>query len=103
MCIIAIKPKGTPVPELEEMFFNNPDGAGFMFPKNGHVMIRKGFMDPDSLESALKEIPDPKSVPIVFHFRSLLRGFSGKHSSLPYFCKYCYTQKTPAVRSGCSA
>lgn len=84
MCIIAIKPKGTPVPELEEMFFNNPDGAGFMFPKNGHVMIRKGFMDLDSLESALKEIPDPKSVPIVFHFRIATSGGVSQENTHPF-------------------
>ena len=56
MCIIAIKEKGVAMPDLEtlnNMWNNNPDGAGYMFPFDGKVHIRKGFM---SLKSSLKTL-----------------------------------------------
>ena len=46
MCVICYKPKGIAFPEeriLQNCFDNNPDGAGFMWPENGKVHIRKGF------------------------------------------------------------
>ena len=40
MCIIAIKPAGTHLPTtttIENMWYNNRDGAGFMYAKDGNV------------------------------------------------------------------
>lgn len=75
MCIIAIKEKGVAMPDLEtlnNMWVNNPDGAGYMFPMDGKVHIRKGFMEFDELTKDLDELAktvDLKETPIIMHFR----------------------------------
>ena len=47
MCIIVIKPAGIKMPAmstLENCWYNNNDGAGFMYATGGTVHIEKGFM-----------------------------------------------------------
>ena len=47
MCIIIAKEKYGRLPsekELKNCFTNNSDGAGFMYVKNGKVVIDKGYM-----------------------------------------------------------
>ena len=59
MCIIAIKDKRINLPStktLETMFRNNPDGAGFMYAKDGKVIIRKGFMNFKTFKTDLDKI-----------------------------------------------
>ena len=44
MCIIAIKPAGVKLPAdttLENCWYNNPDGAGFMYAAGGTVHIQR--------------------------------------------------------------
>jgi len=64
MCIIAIKQAGISMPAtktIENMWHNNPDGAGFMYAKAGSVFIEKGFMKLKSLKVALKRFnPRPR-------------------------------------------
>ena len=77
MCIIAIKDKGIKLPNektLETMFRNNPDGAGFMYAKDGKVVIRKGFMTFKTFKSALDKICDIDNLPLVMHFRIATSG-----------------------------
>lgn len=75
MCIIAIKEKGVAMPDLEtlnNMWNNNPDGAGYMFPFDGKVHIRKGFMKLKELTKDLDKLAkqvDIKETPIIMHFR----------------------------------
>lgn len=57
---------------IENMWYNNDDGAGFMYPAHGGVKIRKGFMTLKSLKKALKALEkeiDTTATPIVLHFR----------------------------------
>ena len=90
MCIIAISPKNTPIPSYErreEMFFSNPDGAGFMFPRRGKVHIEKGFMDFQSMEARLDEIGktvDLTATPIVFHYRIGTHGGNIPQNTHPF-------------------
>ena len=75
MCIIAIKEAGVAMPDLQtlnNMWENNPDGAGYMYPKDGMVHIRKGFMEFEDLKNDLDKLAkaiDIKSTPIIMHFR----------------------------------
>lgn len=81
MCIIAIKPQGKEMfldTQLETMFTNNPDGAGYMFWHNGKVYIKKGFMTLDALKKSLNKyyLTDTN---VILHFRI---GTSGNFDEL---------------------
>ena len=75
MCIIAVKPANVAMIDdqiIENMWYNNDDGAGFMYPAHGGVKIRKGFMTLTALKKALKTLNkeiDTVKTPIVLHFR----------------------------------
>lgn len=81
MCIIAIKFKGQKMfneKTIRTMFANNPDGAGYMFHDGKQVVIRKGFMDVDTLLASLQS-QDFTNTNVVLHFRI---GTSGKLDTL---------------------
>lgn len=75
MCIIAIKEAGVAMPDLktlQTMWDNNPDGAGYMFPMDGKVHIRKGFMEFNDLKNDLDDLAkviNIKETPVIMHFR----------------------------------
>lgn len=75
MCVIAVKPANVAMIDektIDNMWYNNDDGAGFMFPAHGGVKIRKGYMTLKSLKKALKALNkeiDTTATPIVLHFR----------------------------------
>jgi len=75
MCIIAIKPAGITPPStelIENMFYNNSDGAGICYPLRGHVVINKGHMKLKKFKSMLKDLDkkiDTTASPIIYHFR----------------------------------
>ena len=72
MCIICVKPSNVEFPAksiMKTCFENNPDGAGFAFPKDGEVQIYKGFMSFKKFWRAFRRFELDKSVPVVFHFR----------------------------------
>lgn len=78
MCVIAVKTKDTPIDKqalewLENCWWDNPDGAGFMYSTGDNVRIVKGFMEIDELLDAINEYQlDNKTV--VFHFRWATHG-----------------------------
>lgn len=90
MCVIAAKPQNVPMPTedtLETMWYNNPDGAGFMYPKDGKVQIRKGYMTWDSFKKALddtRKIVDLDKVPVVLHFRITTHGGTKPENCHPF-------------------
>lgn len=90
MCIIAIKPAGIEMPAIatiENMWYNNPDGAGFMYAKDGAVHIEKGFMKLKSLKSALKKLEkniDTTNTPLVMHFRITTSGGTSPENCHPF-------------------
>ena len=51
MCVIAYKARGAHLSDktIRQMFAANPDGAGFMYPKDGQVFFEKGFFNVEAL------------------------------------------------------
>ena len=105
MCIIAIKPQGAKLQSedtLKAMFSHNPNGAGFMYPHNGMVQIRKGFMDYDSFRQALANTITHigEDAPIVMHFRITTHGGTCPSNTHPF----PLTKKIAEMRAtSCSA
>jgi len=72
MCIICVSKKGVRQPslaQLRNMFQRNPDGAGYMFARNGKVTIHKGFMNWCDFNSAVESEHFTAKDPVVYHFR----------------------------------
>jgi hypothetical protein len=80
------KPKGIEMPSqdvLESCFYSNPDGAGYMYPKDGSVQIKKGFMKFEDLyESLMKDYS--KDLDMVVHFRIGTQGANSPELTHPY-------------------
>ena len=76
MCIIFSKPANIEFPSiltLRNCWENNPHGAGYVFAKDGHVFIRKGFM---TWEEFIENVDfnDLVAHACVFHFRYATHG-----------------------------
>lgn len=72
MCVIAVSKKGIRQPsvkQLETMYRNNPHGAGYMYARNGKVIIHKGFMSWEDFAGAVKREAFTKDDVVVYHFR----------------------------------
>lgn len=72
MCVICASPKGTRQPsvsEIKSMFSCNPDGAGYMFARDGKVFIHKGFMEIKEFLQAVKAENFTAKDSVVYHFR----------------------------------
>lgn len=76
MCIIVAKEKGQPLPSdeiLRECFKCNHDGAGYMYhgmyKNKPKVIIKKGFMDIESLLGSLHDESFTNDSTVVIHFR----------------------------------
>ena len=80
MCIIAAKPAGTKMPAtttIENMWYRNHDGAGFMYAHGGTVHIEKGFMKLDDFKKALERVQEKvnlNATSVVMHFRIATHG-----------------------------
>ena len=77
MCIIVAKPAGIAMPNdsiIENCFWGNPDGAGYMVANGKTVTIRKGFMQLDDLYQALAAEGDLTEYSVVMHFRIKTHG-----------------------------
>lgn len=100
MCIIAIKPAGIKMPAtktIENCWYNNPDGAGFMYAKEGCVYIEKGFMKLKSFKAALKKVEkkvDVLNTPIILHFRITTHGGTSPENCHPF----PVTEKLPLLQ-----
>ena len=88
MCIIAYKPAGKTISRktLELCFKNNPDGAGFMYPCEGKVLINKGHFTFDNFWAAAEKISRiyGDSIPVVYHFRIATAGYVDKTNCHPH-------------------
>lgn len=89
MCIIVYKPSGISVPyqTLETCWDNNPDGAGFMYPRNGHLVIKKGFMDFELFMKNYLSLEDRDSLPVVIHFRITTHGITAPKNTHPFYIR----------------
>jgi hypothetical protein len=90
MCIIAIKPAGAKMPAMktiENCWYNNNDGAGFMYAAGGSVHIEKGFMTLKDFKAALKRLEkniDVVNAPLVLHFRITTHGGTSPGNTHPF-------------------
>ena len=72
MCIICVSPKRVRQPSIttiKNMFARNPHGAGYMYARDGKVIISKGFMDVGSFLEAIRAEHFTAKDPVVYHFR----------------------------------
>ena len=72
MCIICVSKSGVRQPtvtELNTMFRNNPDGAGYMVARHGMVSISKGYMDFGEFLNAVRRDHFTERDSVVYHFR----------------------------------
>lgn len=74
MCVICYIPKGKNITKqnIKDMFFTNPDGAGFMYSNGKKVYFKKGFFDVDKFADEFLAIP--QSYERVAHFRIATSG-----------------------------
>jgi hypothetical protein len=100
MCIIAIKPAGISMPAettIENMWYNNSDGAGLMYATGGNVHIEKGFMSLKAFKKALKQLEkniDVVNTPVVLHFRITTHGETSAGNTHPF----PVTEKLPLLQ-----
>ena len=81
MCVICVKEKDVLFPSkqtLENCFYNNDDGAGFMYAHKGKVHIKKGLMTFDEFYEALSLVREKTgdNTAYVMHFRISTQGFN---------------------------
>ena len=72
MCIICVSKSGVRQPtvtELNTMFRNNPDSAGYMVARHGMVSISKGYMDFGEFLNAVRREHFTEKDSVVYHFR----------------------------------
>lgn len=91
MCIIIAKEKYGRLPsewELKNSFEYNSDGAGFMYVKNGKVVVDKGYMTYESFikhyKKLLEDFDNFKNKSLVIHCRIGTSGKNNKGNTHPY-------------------
>ena len=67
------------------MFENNPDGAGFMYVKDGQVVIDKGYMGYKNIYKKIRKLLESEGDRnIVVHFRIGTSGKNDQKTTHPY-------------------
>lgn len=92
MCVAILKPGGKSVTkeDMEACFKRNPDGAGFMYPKEGKVVVVKGLFTFDAFWKAYQNhLPqavtkDGRGVAMSIHFRIGTSGLKDKKNCHPH-------------------
>lgn len=87
MCIICFVPPGILVDDetLQTCWYRNRDGAGFMYPKDGKVIIKKGFTTFAGFLDSYREASDNfPTAPFVIHFRITTHGNTDKTNCHPH-------------------
>lgn len=75
MCVIAYKSRSAHLSDgvVRQMFERNPDGAGFMYPKDGKVFFEKGFFNADALLRRFHACVS-EGMPAIVHCRITTHG-----------------------------
>lgn len=90
MCIVCVKPAGVSMPDqtsINNMWHNNPDGAGLMYAINNKVIIEKGFMALSDFNDCLSKLAkkyDLTKLPMVLHFRIGTAGGNIPENTHPF-------------------
>ena len=72
MCIICASPAGVRQPtdsQIKTMFAHNPHGAGYMYARDGKVIIHKGFMNLNDFLTSVHSEHFTAEDSVVYHFR----------------------------------
>ena len=83
MCIAIWKKEGMVLSEetLKNCWDSNPDGAGFMYPENGNVIIVKGLM---TFKDFMEAYEPHKLKQCALHFRIATHGNVDKANTHPF-------------------
>ena len=87
MCVCIFKKAGKQLPSeqiLSDCWLANPDGAGFCYPENGKIRIKKGFMTFEEFLSALEKVKNIKEKPFLIHFRIATHGGISPQNCHPF-------------------
>jgi hypothetical protein len=94
MCIVNLIPRTSALPDFEtfqQCWFTNPHGAGYAYAKRGMLIVRKGFMDVESLYKVWRidfptNDPDPVNRPhaVSLHFRIGTHGDNTPQNTHPW-------------------
>ena len=89
MCLIVFQPKGDgvlPTFELRDAWNANPDGAGYMFARDGELVIRKPFFKYRSLKRHYRRdfAKYGDKSPFVLHFRYATHGPKNSLNTHPH-------------------
>ena len=88
MCIIMVKEKGVKFPEkkvFENMWENNPHGAGIALAMNGQVHIEKGFLNKKAFIDALEMMRGyEENIGLMIHFRIATHGGINSECTHPF-------------------
>ena len=82
---------------IENIWYNNRDGACFMYAKDGNVHIEKGFMTLKEFKAALTRLEktiDVVNTPMVLHFRIATHGETSPGNTHPF----PVTEKLPLLQ-----
>jgi len=87
MCVAIVKPPDVDFPKelFEAAWKKNPHGGGFMYARDGRVVVEKGFM---TLDEMMKAYENHKlhfgSSPVVLHFRIKSHGLIEPAQTHPF-------------------
>ena len=87
MCIAILKPAGENIKKdrLDNCFFNNDDGAGFMYAKDGMLHFFKGFFKfKDFWNSYVKNVVKNGNPMSAIHFRIKTHGKTNVNNCHPF-------------------
>lgn len=88
MCVAILKPydKSVTREDMEKCFRTNPHGAGFMYPKDGRVVVVKGLFDFESFWKAYTKHEEgpAKNIAMSIHFRIATSGMKDKLNCHPH-------------------
>lgn len=88
MCIIVYKPRNVAISldTLKTCFEHNSHGAGFMYPCENKVLIKKGYFTFSDFAKAweISHKIHGNSIPVVFHFRISTSGRIDKTNCHPH-------------------
>lgn len=89
MCVILYKPgKENELPSREtllKMFQRNRDGAGYMFPLDDGIYVRRGFFNFTALMASIEANEDKwRNRPLIIHFRIASVGSIDAANTHPY-------------------
>lgn len=84
MCLLINKPASTvfTFDDVEDYYFNNADGVGFMFAEAGQLFIRKAL--PKTAEEAFEFLKDTEGRDCSIHYRMKTHGDTDLENCHPY-------------------